>query len=75
MKDGICPKCGSDQVYTQRGETGATTVFVGKFGMSRFHAVQYICTECGYLELYAPDNAPMSQIRRFWHPVLKPKRG
>lgn len=66
MKDGICPKCSSAEVY--RGVSGSsvslqiTATYVQP-------ATKYICTECGYYEFYAMPGHDLEKIRTKYEKV------
>lgn len=56
MKDGKCPKCGSENVYTREGGIHYEQhwIYLDTVG-SEWKACKYdsyICTECGYFENY-----------------------
>jgi len=66
MKDGVCPKCHADQVYSKRD------AFVSKFPvylestgtwMTTQHTIQsYLCVICGYMELAVVDAPSIERI-------------
>jgi uncharacterized Zn finger protein len=72
MKSGICPKCGSEEVY-KRKSGGYTTVMITRFtGVITYY---YVCAECGYVESYIEERDKLETIRKKWeHATKKFKR-
>jgi len=73
MKTGICPKCGSHEVY------GGTEV-KWKSGGYNFNCIpitaftataldNYVCVDCGYVESYVTDKAKIQKLREKWPKV------
>jgi ssDNA-binding Zn-finger/Zn-ribbon topoisomerase 1 len=64
MKNGQCPKCGSNEVYSQGagGHRGFLTVSL----FSTAGITTYICTACGYLEDYVLGPDALQQIAEKW---------
>lgn len=66
MKSGKCPKCGSEEVYTNKQvseilkwQSGPRFSFWG-----RNRAVDtYVCCVCGYVEYYIPQGRELAAIR------------
>lgn len=78
MKTGICPKCGSTEVYMQnRGIfAGSGTLYMLKsFFASGIHLDAYLCTNCGHVELSVPasDLQKAQDLVEKWTKV-KPNR-
>ena len=68
MKNGKCPKCGSDSVFTDIGTGGRQ----GDIGISLFStalADNYICTSCGYVENYISQKDKLKEIREKWRRI------
>lgn len=70
MKKGICPKCNSREVFSNKnlrfksGSYNSNTI-----PLSFFRSValdNYVCTQCGYLESYISDSAALERIRGMW---------
>lgn len=56
LRSGICPKCASNEVYsdnyaTKRGER----MIIPITGFKRFFLDSYICINCGYVEEWIPE--------------------
>ncbi|UCF92914.1 MAG: hypothetical protein JSW39_01795 [Desulfobacterales bacterium] len=77
MKSGICPKCGSDEVYS-----GAGVVFKsGPFGsnsipisLTSIAALDnYVCAQCGFVESYIPNAAKLKEISKKWRRTNPPE--
>jgi hypothetical protein len=72
MKDGVCVKCGSHDVYTnsgrlmKRGPFGVGAMPVTFWSVSAMTA--YVCGRCGYMERYLDLEGRMT-VRRKWKPV------
>ncbi|NDJ35992.1 MAG: hypothetical protein GYB64_15155 [Chloroflexi bacterium] len=76
MRDGICPKCGSDEVYSgaqipnKEGPEGVNTIPVwGQFATPA-PLDNYVCLNCGYVESYLSDAHKLRQIATRWKRVL-----
>lgn len=64
MRDGICIKCGADEIYKQKTK-GYYAVAVG---FRAIHFMIYACADCGYSEQYIEDPR-LSDIKTKWTPV------
>ena len=52
-KTGRCPKCDSDNILTNEGQSKAgDRVSIPVTGWRSMHFAQYICMQCGFLEEY-----------------------
>jgi predicted nucleic-acid-binding Zn-ribbon protein len=60
MQDGICPKCEAKAVHVFNGTGAELAVRLGVF--SAANVVYYICTSCGYVELYVNDKSDLPKI-------------
>ncbi|HEX8599194.1 MAG TPA: hypothetical protein VF952_11845 [Chloroflexia bacterium] len=81
MKDGICVKCGSNEVYFDpvAGElvtAHASNVVMngipvkrGFFSTSVAVLDSYVCGRCGYVESYILDNRKLLEIVQKWTKV------
>lgn len=79
MKTGICPKCGSLNVFMQQGgmELGRSSmgVYVRTAMMTAPSAINsYICTDCGYFENYIADADKLGDVALKWKPVIPPEK-
>ncbi|HMM81348.1 MAG TPA: zinc ribbon domain-containing protein [Pyrinomonadaceae bacterium] len=68
MKSGICPKCGSDEVYM--GRTGSW-VGVRTNVLHNQWPETYVCIECGYYEFYAIPGYDLDQVKKRLEKVKK----
>jgi predicted nucleic-acid-binding Zn-ribbon protein len=72
MKNGRCPQCGSETVYSRPGGVGfgnIDKIFVNagnSHNPSSFTAL--VCVTCGYLEIYLSDNY-LADITKTWSKV------
>ena len=71
MKNGVCPKCSATEVYQADGYphqremiTISGTVLVKAVAPDR-----YVCTSCGYVELYVASAEDRQTIRDAWQKV------
>ena len=60
MKDGTCPKCGSEEVYVDSTRHGII-VPVTAFTQAQTHL--YLCADCGYMEFYAQTGFDLQKIK------------
>lgn len=60
MKDGICPKCKSGEVYTSADDTHGIRV---PLSWRDVPTNLYVCTVCGYLEFYVQYESDLEKIR------------
>ena len=78
MRDGICPKCHSNEVYSGADITAKTN----SYGMNAipirggiyFSPVtapldNYVCAHCGYVESYISDPKKLEEIADRWSKV------
>jgi predicted nucleic-acid-binding Zn-ribbon protein len=74
MTDGKCPKCGSDEIYTDAivslriVDTGANEVVSGGglFDVTPIQCANYACARCGYMERYVSSSADHKRIQQYW---------
>jgi predicted nucleic-acid-binding Zn-ribbon protein len=73
MKDGRCPKCGANSVYMRenvRTPTGAGMITLkGTVLGSAAPLDNYVCADCGYVELYMPDKKHLDYVAENWDRV------
>ena len=70
MRDGICPKCGSDEIYKKKtGGVYAIHISIWR----RTHFMIYACSECGFCEQYIEDSL-LSKINKKWTPVNQKRK-
>ncbi|TNF46616.1 MAG: hypothetical protein EP305_10510 [Bacteroidetes bacterium] len=75
MKNNICPKCSSTQIFTdskstKRGERSSVAIS----SWSMFFVDVYVCLNCGYLEEYIAtdqlnDFKKMEKLKENWKKV------
>jgi predicted nucleic-acid-binding Zn-ribbon protein len=75
LKSGTCPKCGSVEVFTNKGlpKRGERMQLVIS-SMKRFFLDSYICTNCWHFEEYVRDDemkdaSIIGKIRETWKKV------
>ena len=77
MQSGICPKCGSDEVYDDSSKS-----MFGKGERDYLHISanstvtlrNYVCIVCGYAESYVEDVEKLHEIQVKWNRTPKRKR-
>ncbi|MBS1792309.1 MAG: hypothetical protein JSS81_00565 [Acidobacteria bacterium] len=60
MKNGICPKCEARAVHLFSGTGAELSIRLGPF--SAAGVVYYVCTSCGYVELFVEDREKLPRI-------------
>ncbi len=70
MKNGICLKCGSEEVY-KRESVGYTYIPVTWFRTA--YPTNYVCADCGYVEWFIEKPDILESIRIKWESA-NPKR-
>ncbi|HQU81508.1 MAG TPA: hypothetical protein PKY59_00190 [Pyrinomonadaceae bacterium] len=61
MKDGICPKCKSEEVYIDTANRHGIIVPVHSLATRPTHL--YVCVDCGYLEFYARTGFDLQKVK------------
>ena len=68
MKNGKCPKCGSATVYTKEKGVyignGMTVINTGGILLTNDSTVSYLCTNCGYFEIYFTNLDKLAEVTR-----------
>jgi hypothetical protein len=74
MRDGVCPKCNSNEVYysTTRGAYG--TLLVSFWAAIPTKIIHYVCTDCGNVESYIFDKKALAEISANWNRADGSKR-
>ena len=73
-KTGKCPKCGGQEIYTDRGQTKrGERASLGFSSWKQAYIDTYLCTTCGYLEEYVSpndlkDTSKLEKLRENWKP-------
>lgn len=57
MKNGICPKCNSANVYFKPDELREV-----RLHLKKVECVDYVCADCGYFETYITDKDALGRI-------------
>lgn len=75
MKSGICPKCGSNEIYTNKKLQPFNSILL-KFAWQwiRAYLRRYVCAACGYIESYVADEESLKHILEEFEPLNKEKR-
>lgn len=70
MKQGKCPRCGSEEVYSgievlpKSGPFGSNAIPISIVSIAALD--NYVCTDCGYLERYIADPEKLQEIVKKW---------
>jgi predicted RNA-binding Zn-ribbon protein involved in translation (DUF1610 family) len=63
MKNGPCPKCGSKEIYVNRGsDTSFRNMMYLDWWTRNVHVNDYICAKCGFIESYLENMEDMEKI-------------
>ena len=66
MKNGICPKCKSIEIYTNKTKMTKSERNYIRTGLVAFvKCVSYICSSCGYIEEYIKEDEKHKIIKNF----------
>lgn len=60
MKNGICPKCEAREVHLYADAAIEMAVYLGYFKSAGLK--YYICTQCGYVELFVENKEDLPRI-------------
>ena len=60
MKNGICAKCGTREVYRRQDGQYGLDVPVSVFSKTLLEL--YVCAKCGYLEFYVQSEEKLKQL-------------
>lgn len=77
MKDGICPKCKSKEVYSgekillKSGPFGSNSIPISLTSIAALD--NFVCTNCGYVESYVSDSNKLKEICEKWHKADQPE--
>lgn len=69
MKSGVCPKCGSDAVYVDKGQRHVLRIMVQSLSNLQTHL--YICADCGFIEFYALQGFDLSEVSKKFEKVVR----
>ena len=69
MKSGICPKCGSTEVYLDKGQRHTIRIMVQPLSNLQTHL--YICAVCGFIEYYGMKGFDLSQVSKKFEKVTR----
>ena len=73
MKNGKCPKCGSNEVYAatdlllKSGPFGSNSIPISLTSMAALD--NYVCASCGFVERYVADEEKLKEITKKWKAV------
>lgn len=60
MMSGVCPKCGGREIHMV--ENTATEVAIGLGWTATAFLNYYVCTGCGYVELFVQDKKLLPKV-------------
>lgn len=70
MKQGKCPKCGSEEVYVgidvlpKSGPFGSNSIPISIMSIAALD--NYVCAGCGYLERYIAESEKQKEVAKKW---------
>jgi predicted nucleic-acid-binding Zn-ribbon protein len=73
MKNGKCPKCGSDNIFAAKdlplksGPFGSNSIPISLTSLAALD--NYVCADCGLVESYVADADKLTEIAKKWKPV------
>lgn len=73
MKSGVCPNCGSSEIYAgtevffKRGVYGSNSIPISAWNDTALD--NYACADCGYVESYINDHSKLAAIKDKWKKV------
>ena len=67
MRDGICPKCGSREIYSKIQDLSTFQPNITVFEPLTLET--YVCAHCGLLENYVADLDQLKRIPKKWKRV------
>jgi predicted nucleic-acid-binding Zn-ribbon protein len=73
MKNGKCPKCGSNKIFAAKnlplksGPFGSNAIPISLTSLAALD--NYVCTDCGLVEHYIADSDKLKDIEGKWKPV------
>ncbi len=68
MKNGICPKCSSEEIYIDSNNRHGIGKPIQEFSAQTHY---YCCTDCGYIEIYAQTGYDLSKAKEKFIKVKK----
>jgi hypothetical protein len=71
MKNGLCPKCGSAEVYRRAGDPYGHELITlkGEVFSKGIAPDKYLCGVCGYLEYYVSLQEDIQIVRENWQRI------
>ena len=72
MKNGICPRCNSQTVHVRQDGILALANFsvdTGGFITTGCTTLAFVCTTCGYFEVYIHDGKKLQEVAQKWDKV------
>lgn len=76
MKDGICPKCGAEEVYMSEAGGRYEVIRLDNSTGGAAMIYDFVCTVCGHVEQYILSKNALKLIRLnpYWKHVRAEKR-
>lgn len=67
MRNGLCPKCGSKNIFTKKdGINFGSFEVITAFFVTYSPTNDYICVDCGYFERYVNDKNKLFEVSQKW---------
>jgi hypothetical protein len=76
LLNGICPICGSDDIYNNSNTTVSQSrrLPLSGWGSAEVKLAHICCADCGYIETYMAIPEDREKMRKHWTPLNKQKR-
>ena len=62
MKNGICLKCEAKEIHVYTNMDGQSAIAITMWKWKNAKIDYYICTNCGYVELFVQDKSLLPEI-------------
>ena len=73
MKNGTCPKCGSDSVFCgdkvplKSGPFASNSIPISLISIASLD--NYVCADCGFIESYIAEKDKIKEVANSWRSV------
>lgn len=69
MRDGLCPECGSSEIYTRSGWFNNVIVM---FMPPKTRI--YVCGQCGHIAEFVEQGTHLNHIKNKWQRLVVPEK-
>ena len=71
MNTGICPKCGSEEIYYREGIIYRLVPLVSQLRIGAARPHMFVCKNCGFFEEYILDRNFLDKLPNKWKKVKR----